>query len=372
MAMSRLCGREGRLLKQQLTPQEVADLEAVIQQPTFNALAPQQRVNAVRTAINQILQRRPAQPNQPAQPNAPAGGNNAAANVVPPVAAAFMPGGNAPAPEKTHSLPRALTIGASTAAVPAAAALAATAWSPTFLGLTTGPMIGAGATLGFPAAVGAGAGYWLGKKVGHPVAGTAAGFAAGTVGGYAILSQIPALAGLGLSVSALPVAGAIAAPAIGAAGAYGLGRVHRWAWDTPHDVGTWGTLGRGVLAPATLLAGRPLNWLHEKAWSANKSTHRGTQLLRTLIAPASVPTGIVWNRAGVGAMLGGLWRGFGFDYKPKHESGWKSYTEALGSIPGRIIRWPFSAIAKVPGKVKSAWHYLFDKTGGASSSAPSH
>jgi hypothetical protein len=127
----------------------------------------------------------------------------------------------------------------------------------------------AGLVLGVPAA-GAAAGYYLGKKVNHPVAGSLTGVAAGAAATMAVSPylSLSAVAGVtGASTSGLATLGALqgvgvlsglatnaALPLAAGAGLYGLGHWHGKVWGSKPG-GILKTMVRGVAAPVSVPVG---------------------------------------------------------------------------------------------------------------------
>ncbi len=106
---------------------------------------------------------------------------------------------------------------------------------------------------GVPLAAGA-VGYYLGKKVGHPVAGAVAGTAVGATGilGYASsLAYGSQAAGLAALVPTALTAGIYAAAG---AGACALGHWHGNVWKSK-PAGLLKTIGRGLISPVSIPVG---------------------------------------------------------------------------------------------------------------------
>lgn len=127
-----------------------------------------------------------------------------------------------------------------------------------------------GLTLGVPA-IGGIAGYALGKKFHHPVAGTVTGLAAGAASTMALspylsLSAVAGMTG-GATAGGIATLGALqgvgvlsglaahaALPLAAGAGLYGLGRWHEKIWGSAPG-GLLKTMARGVMAPVTVPLG---------------------------------------------------------------------------------------------------------------------
>ncbi len=111
---------------------------------------------------------------------------------------------------------------------------------------------------GLPLA-GAAAGYYLGKKLKHPLLGSVAGTGAGAVGAMYALPLIQgslnaSIAGM-TSTAALSALASSAAIAGGVgAGLYGLGRLHGKLWDSK-PAGLLKTMGRGLVSPLSVPLG---------------------------------------------------------------------------------------------------------------------
>jgi|GEM_PF-4489264 len=169
---------------------------------------------------------------------------------------------------QSHAAPReSVAAGVATAALGTAAvasvlpAFNAAVIAPTAKLLAAGAMPAAsqlGVTFGLPAA-GAAVGFYLGKKIRHPVAGAVAGAGAGMAGTFWAL---PAVGQTALSLNAGAVAMTTAAAttsmltgagiAAGVGGAlYGLGRWHEKVRGSKPG-GILKTMARGVVAPASI------------------------------------------------------------------------------------------------------------------------
>lgn len=126
------------------------------------------------------------------------------------------------------------------------------------------------ATVGIPA-VGAAAGYYIGKKFNHPVAGTVVGTGAGMAGSLYALESLKnvwnlntAFTSMGAHVALSSLATNVGIAAAGGAALYGLGRWHGKVWGSKPK-GILGTMARGIVSPVSVPFGYMRNIVKGKA-----------------------------------------------------------------------------------------------------------
>ncbi len=159
-----------------------------------------------------------------------------------------------------------LSEGAWDAAIGTAAVSGIMGSSATSIALSAFPYASSSSILalsaGVPAATGL-AGYYIGKRMGHPATGALSGTALGAVGAMAYSSfNVGALPAVASAFATAAVASTAASMAFagGVGGAvYGLGRWHESVWKSKPS-GILGTLARGVISPVSI----PLGYARKK------------------------------------------------------------------------------------------------------------